>query len=88
MTPDASMGVMTPTTDKLNARHDTLMGVPSKGTDRKSFRLDDEPWEKFGRNAEAIGRDRTALLRELINWFNREPGAELPERPESGERTG
>jgi hypothetical protein len=72
---------MTPTSEAPANRHDTLTGVPSKGTDRKSIRLDDEHWAKLGKSAAATGKDRTAVLKELIRWFNREPGAELPERP-------
>ena len=50
-------------------------------TPQKSFRLDDDAWGRLGAGAAAIGRDRTAVLKDLIDWFNCEPGAQLPERP-------
>jgi hypothetical protein len=37
-------------------------------------------WERFGVAARAAGTDRTALVREFIRWYLREPDAKLPER--------
>jgi len=37
-------------------------------------------WERFGAAAAAAGSDRSTVVRELIRWYLREPGAELPER--------
>lgn len=48
--------------------------------------MDDERWDKLGDNAAAVGKDRTAVLKEFIDWFNRKPGAELPERPAGSEK--
>lgn len=43
--------------------------------------MDEERWQKLGASAAAVDTDRSALLRAFADWFNREPGAELPERP-------
>ena len=52
-------------------------------TPHRTFRIEDERWVPFGENAGRVGQDRTSLLNEFVAWFNREPGAKLPKRPEA-----
>lgn len=80
MTPEGSMGVMTPTTDKLTARHDTLSGVPSRGTNRRTIRVDPDLWDEFGVAAVDQPENRSGVLREFMRWYLGKPGAELPRR--------
>ncbi len=73
------MGVMTPTTTQDAKRHDTLKGMPSKGTSRKSFRIESELWDEFGEAAGSVHKDgRSGVLRDFIRWFLNKPGAGLP----------
>jgi len=53
-------------------------------TPLQNVRVDRGLWESFGSVAEP---DRSAVLREFIRWYVREPGAKLPRRPESVTRT-
>lgn len=76
------MGVMTPTSFPSDRRHDTLNGVTSKGTDRKTLRADTPLWERFGAAVERLGTDRSAWLRDAMRWCVGEPGAEMPQRPD------
>lgn len=46
-----------------------------------SFRLPLTWWERFGEAAKAAGSNRPAVLKALILWYCRVPGAELPARP-------
>src|SRR2546423_2153002 len=39
-------------------------------------------WDNAKTAAQATGTNRTALINAFLAWFTREPGAELPERPE------
>ncbi|MFI6117455.1 hypothetical protein [Kitasatospora sp. NPDC051164] len=48
-------------------------------TTNRVMRLDDEDWDDLG--ARAGVRQRAAVVRALIRWYLRRPGAELPERP-------
>lgn len=41
-----------------------------------------EHWYDFDAAAKAMGTERAAVIRELIDWYIREPGAKLPARPE------
>lgn len=43
--------------------------------------VDDVLWKDFDGAARASGSDRSAVTRQLWEWFVRRPGAELPERP-------
>lgn len=53
---------------------------PENHTPIQRFRLDAETWAEFG---EAAGeRGRAAIIKELIRWYLRKPGAKLPTRPE------
>jgi hypothetical protein len=48
-------------------------------TPLRRLRVDDDLWEEFGAAAEP---DRSAVIRDFMRWFIREPGAKLPARPE------
>ena len=44
-------------------------------------------WKDLGEAAKAAGSDRSAVIRQLVNWWLRRPFARLPERPpEPGSR--
>jgi len=49
-----------------------------------AFRIDPELWRAFGEVAEP---DRSAVLRDFIRWFSRQPGAKMPKRPDLEVRT-
>jgi hypothetical protein len=38
-------------------------------------------WDSFESTARAVDSDRSAVVHAFIRWFNREPGADLPDRP-------
>lgn len=42
-------------------------------------------WLGFGWLTKDRGTDRSAVIRELVHWWMRVPGAALPERPASGD---
>jgi len=75
------MGVMTPTTVTTRSGHDTLIGVTSKGTDRRTIRVEPDLWDEFGVAADAQPDKRSGVLREFMRWYLGKPGAELPSRP-------
>lgn len=41
-----------------------------------------ETWYDFDAAAKAMGTERAAVIRDLIDWYLREPGAVLPKRPD------
>ncbi|NED75369.1 hypothetical protein G3I51_24200 [Streptomyces sp. SID9944] len=41
-----------------------------------------ETWYDFDAAAKAMGTERAAVIRQLIDWYIREPGAKLPNRPD------
>lgn len=48
-------------------------------TTRRQIALSDPLWDRLG---EIHGdRGRSEVIRDLVNWYLREPGARLPERP-------
>lgn len=51
-----------------------------RGTDNVTLRLDPDLWRRFGESA----TDRSAVLRQFVRWYVREPGAKAPRRPETG----
>lgn len=54
--------------------------MPREGNTNRAFRLPDVGlWDRFGNLAEP---DRSAVLRDFIRWYVREPGAKLPRRPD------
>ncbi|MGW2594779.1 hypothetical protein ACWCXC_31560 [Streptomyces sp. NPDC001515] len=50
-------------------------------TPARQIRIGDT-WYDFDAAAKAMGTERAAVIRELIDWYIREPGAKLPTRPE------
>ncbi|MET9429788.1 hypothetical protein [Streptomyces sp. NPDC003036] len=48
-------------------------------TQHRSVRIDDADWADL--KSRAPGGDRSAAIKELLAWYLRRPGAELPERP-------
>jgi hypothetical protein len=44
---------------------------------------DDQLWEDFETAATAAGSDRSAITRQLWEWYVQRPGAKLPARPEA-----
>ncbi|WP_137991236.1 hypothetical protein [Streptomyces vilmorinianum] len=50
-------------------------------TPARQIRLPDELWLDFDPAAKSLGTERASIVRELIAWYLREPGAKLPERP-------
>lgn len=63
----------------------TVPGVPGsrRKTPPRSTQIDDQPWTKFGDDAEAIGMTRSGVMRDLVLWWIRWPGAKLPKRPDA-----
>lgn len=45
------------------------------------FRLDAEPWQRFGDMAEAAGTDRSAVLRQFVLWYIGTPKVKAVRRP-------
>jgi predicted DNA-binding ribbon-helix-helix protein len=52
---------------------------PELHTKVRSIRLDDDLWD--GLEAVAGKRGRTVVIRDLVRWYLRRPGARLPQRP-------
>lgn len=50
-------------------------------TPARQIRIGDT-WYDFDAAAKSMGTERAAVIRELIDWYIREPGAKLPARPE------
>lgn len=50
-----------------------------RGRPTFQVRMDREQWMKFGEVAQP---DRSAVLRDFIDWYLREPGAKMPKRPD------
>jgi hypothetical protein len=61
----------------------TIGGMPNKpATPHRAVRIDAETWDALDTAAKAAGKDRSAVLRELAQWWLRRPGAKMPPRPE------
>lgn len=56
----------------------TIMPMTGKGTARQTFRYDPAKWERVGEMAAAAGTDRTALIRDFLDWMLSEPNAPEP----------
>ena len=56
------------------------MPEPDTYRPHRPIRIEAEVWDALG--AEVGIRKRSALVRDLIRWWLRVPGAKLPERPE------
>ncbi|MFJ8345055.1 hypothetical protein ACIQ9J_01500 [Streptomyces sp. NPDC094153] len=52
-------------------------------TPPRQIRIGDT-WYDFDAAAKAMGTERAAVIRQLIDWYIREPGAKLPDRPDRG----
>lgn len=50
-------------------------------TKLRTTQIPDGPWEKFGTDADAAGSTRAGVMRDLVLWWIRWPGAKLPKRP-------
>lgn len=63
----------------------TVSGVPGsrRKTPLRTLQVDDSPWHDFDENTRRAGTTRPDALRAFIKWFNREPGAKLPRRPDA-----
>lgn len=48
-------------------------------TTNRVVRLADEDWDDLGTRAGV--RNRAQVIRQLVAWYLRRPGAKLPERP-------
>lgn len=48
-------------------------------TTNRAVRIPDDEWADLGTVAGA--RNRTQVIRDLVRWYLRRPGAKLPERP-------
>lgn len=47
------------------------------------MRVDDADWQAMAKMAAELGTDRNKLLNQLIRWYLRRPGVELPKRPDA-----
>lgn len=54
-------------------------------TPTRVVRIPTELWDAAGDAAARAGTDRSAVIRELLAWYSRQPGAKLPKRPDAGE---
>lgn len=50
-------------------------------TQHRSVRISDDDWADLKTNAP--GGDRAAVIKDLVSWYLRRPGAKLPARPDS-----
>ena len=50
-------------------------------TPARAARLDDELWRELNQRAYELGSDRSSVIRELVRWWLRRPGAKMPARP-------
>ncbi|MFF3128552.1 hypothetical protein ACFVRD_41220 [Streptomyces sp. NPDC057908] len=53
-------------------------------TPARQMRIPDDEWLPFADAAKAQGLTRAAVVRELVRWYLRRPGAKLPARPDAG----
>lgn len=60
----------------------TVIDVPRsrRTTPPRSTQIDDQPWRLFAAVAAHIGMSRAALMKTLVLWYIRWPGAKLPAR--------
>lgn len=47
-------------------------------TKHRTIRIDDTLWDAYGELVD----DRTAVIRDFLRWYVREPGVKLPKRPD------
>lgn len=55
--------------------------MPRAPMPKQAIRIPKDKWDRFGRVTDAAGTDRSTVLRELVDWYLRERGGILPERP-------
>jgi hypothetical protein len=56
--------------------------VPNKPrTQHRSVRVDAPEWADLEHGAKEFELDRAKVINQLIEWWLRRPGAELPDRP-------
>lgn len=48
----------------------------------RGVRLEQDLWDRLGPAGQANGLDRSGIIRQLVRWYLRVPGAKLPQRPE------
>lgn len=69
----------------FNVMHVPTEREPGTGSRRttplRTTQIDDGPWAAFGRACDEIGASRAGVMRDLVLWFIRWPGAKLPRRP-------
>lgn len=64
-----------------------LGGMPNRPrTQHRSVRVSDEDWADLETATHMIGSDRGTVIKQLIRWYLRRPGAKLPERPTASPR--
>ena len=56
--------------------------MPGRGTPKFGIRVPEVVWQQFGEAVATLGTDRSAVLREFLAWYLRQPGAKLPPRPD------
>lgn len=66
-------------TQKLGSSGSPMPRPPSGETPIQHVRIDADDWQSLG---QLVGfRKRAAVIRDLLRWYLRRPGARLPERP-------
>jgi hypothetical protein len=50
-------------------------------TPMRKVRVDEPLWEDFGGACATAKLDRSKVIRDLMAWYARHPGAKLPKRP-------
>ncbi len=60
--------------------------TPPKATHTppRQIRIPDDEWLPFDAATKEAGEPRAVVVRDLIRWYLRRPGAKLPERPPAG----
>lgn len=58
----------------------------SPKTQHRSVRISDDDWADLLAAAKTQDSDRGAVIKDLVAWYLRRPGAKLPQRPVVGVR--
>lgn len=58
--------------------------IPDEERDAKprNVRFKDPRWDRFGKQVAKSDDTRTRVINQFVAWYNREPGAKLPQRPD------
>lgn len=59
----------------------------SPKTQHRSVRISDDDWRDLLAAAQTQGSDRGTVIKDLVAWYLRRPGATTPKRPEAGSWT-